>query len=137
MATGLTTYGQNAILNLLFRGTSLTPPSGLYVALHSADPGLTGANEISGNGYARKQATFNAPVANGSYGRKVESAASVLFDKATPSGWGAIGHFSVWDAASGGNCISTGALTESITVLANQKPEFEAGSFYIGLEQKT
>lgn len=136
-ANGLSTYAQQMILASLFRGAAFTVPETLYVGLHTANPGLTGTSEVSGNAYARVAVAFDAVEANGSAGWKVKNTASALFAKATPAGWGEVAHFSVWDAASGGNCISTGALTESITVLANQKPEFEAGSFYIGLEQKT
>lgn len=125
------------VLDALLGGVDLTAPTALYVSLHSANPGLDGANEISGNAYARVAATFDTVEANGAAGRKKANDASVLFPKSTPAGWGSVTHFGVWDALTSGNCISSGKLTTAITVAANEKPEFEAGSFYIGLEQKT
>lgn len=35
-----------------------------YASLHSAAPTDTGANELSGNGYARQQITWGAPTAS-------------------------------------------------------------------------
>lgn len=136
-SNGLSQYLMDAILNEVLRGTGYTSPSKLYVSLHTANPGLDGSNEVSGNAYARVEATFSAPEANGSAGRKSANAASVLFPKATPAGWGEVTHFGVWDALTSVNCLASGKLTTALTVTANMKPEFEAGSFYIGLEQKT
>jgi len=133
---GFSQYLMDALLNEVFRGTGYTSPVALYVSLHSANPGVDGSNEISGNAYARVASTFSAVEANGAAGRKVANAASVLFAKATPAGWGEITHFGVWDALTVGNCLASGKLTTAVTVAANEKPEFEAGAFYIGLEQK-
>ena len=136
-ANGLSTYAQQMILGALFREGAFTVPEAWYVGLHTANPGLTGTSEVSGNAYARVAVAFDAVEANGSAGWKVKNTASVLFAKATPAGWGEVTHFSVWDALTSGNCLSTGKLTTALTVTANMKPEFEAGAFYIGTEQKT
>lgn len=51
----LSTYLGNKVVDLLFNDTDFDPASAtdIYVSLHSADPGLTGTSELSGNGYAR------------------------------------------------------------------------------------
>lgn len=136
-SNGLSQYLMDKLLDEVFNGVAFTSPAALYVSLHTANPGVDGSNEVAGNAYARVEATFDAAEANGAAGRKVANTASVLFPKSTPAGWGTITHFGVWDTDTVGNCLASGKLTSSITVAANQKPEFEAGSFYIGLEQKT
>lgn len=42
-----------------------------WVSLHTGDPGTTGANEVSGGGYARVQTTFPAATAGSSAGSTV------------------------------------------------------------------
>lgn len=39
---------------------------GAVFSLHTADPGVTGASEVSGGSYARKTATWNAGASDGS-----------------------------------------------------------------------
>lgn len=38
---------------------------GAVISLHSADPGLTGANELAGGGYARKTTVWGAAAMDG------------------------------------------------------------------------
>ena len=62
MAAGKSTYLRNLVINATLRGQSFTPPAARYVALHYADPTEAGNQaELSGNGYARQAASFNAP----------------------------------------------------------------------------
>lgn len=101
MTTGITNYLGNAWLNLL-RGTAFTSPSGLYVKLHVGDPGAAGtANASAVTG--RIQATFAAP-SGGAI--SLASMAAQFAMTATET----ISHVSVWDAATGGNCLWTAAL---------------------------
>lgn len=101
MTTGITSYLANSWLNLL-RGTAFTAPSGLYVKLHVGDPGAAGtANASAVTG--RIQGTFAAP-AGGAI--SLTSMASQFAMTATET----ISHVSVWDAATGGNCLWTAAL---------------------------
>lgn len=50
------------VLNKILRNTDFTHPTALEVSLHTADPGATGANEVTGGSYARQSVTFEAPV---------------------------------------------------------------------------
>jgi hypothetical protein len=86
-------------------------PNNLYVALHTSDPGETGATgELAGNGYARQSATFAA-----ASGNSAVASADLTFT-ASGANWGTITHASIWDALSGGNCLYYGALTTSRVV---------------------
>ena len=52
-------YLENALLDAVFNNVSLavTTP---YCSLHTADPGETGGNEVSGGSYARQSTSFGA-----------------------------------------------------------------------------
>jgi hypothetical protein len=98
----LSTFGQNALLDEVFNlGVGTFPTIEVYHSLHSADPGLTGANELTGGSpaYARKQNTYPASAAG-----TLDNDTAILFD--VPAGnvvaWG------IWDAVTAGNCYQTG-----------------------------
>jgi hypothetical protein len=98
----LTTAGQNAVGDEIFSlGSGTFPLAEAWISLHSADPGLTGANEVTGGSpaYARKQNTFPA-FASGT----ADNDTAILFDVPAGDvvGWG------VWDLATAGVCFQTG-----------------------------
>lgn len=82
----------------------------LYVSLHTANPGSTGASEVTGGSpaYARKALTFGAAASGAA------SASEVTFD--APAG--TFTHFGVWSAASGGTFRGGAALASSQTLAA-------------------
>lgn len=81
-----------------------------WISLHSADPGTTGANEISGGTYSREQTDWPAPAASAVTG------SAVTLD--VPSGT-TITHWGLWSAASGGTFIFGGPLPASETFGSN------------------
>ena len=116
---GLSAYGEGQIL------TPLT--TGAYVSLHTADPVLTGANELSGNGYARQSCAFSNA---GSEPTVASNSAIVTYPTATGN-WGTVTHFGVWDAVSAGNYRGSGALTASKAVNSGDTARFAAGALTI------
>lgn len=76
-----------------------------HASLHTADPGSTGASEVTGGSYARVPITWNAA----SGGTKTLTAAVTL---QIPSGT-TITHFGLWSASSGGTFRGGGALDAS------------------------
>ena len=103
-----------------------TSPTGIYVSLHTADPGETGTSEVSGNAYAR----VAAGVGSGNWNRtaSVASNANALtFTAPTPSTWGTVTHFGLWDAVSGGNFLGGGALTVSRATAVGVALSFAVG----------
>lgn len=103
----LSDYAEEALSNKMLRGTDWTPPgaSGPYMSLHTADPGETGANELSGGPgpYARVQAAFDAWAAG-------------IADNTSEIKWTGLPVTSevvavgMWDAASAGNALRFGWL---------------------------
>jgi hypothetical protein len=89
-----------------------------YVSLHTGVPATAG-NEVSGNGYARVSATFvRGTVILGpggfGYGGRLEDwfflITHVAFPSPSPSAWGTVLAFGLWNAASGGTFINGGSL---------------------------
>lgn len=101
----LSNNGKNVMLNAL-GGVAL------YVSLHTADPGTTGANEVSGGSpaYSRQSVTWNA-ASNGNLDSSNQPAFNV--PAATT-----ITHFGLWSAATAGTFYGGGALSASETFAA-------------------
>lgn len=110
------------LLNWL-RGTAFpTAPTQLYVSLHTADPGETGANEHGATaGYARQ------PFALGT-GNPASNTANVEFPQATANYSAPITHFGIWSAATAGTYYGGSALSSSVTITTGQIPRFAAGA---------
>src|SRR5579871_4513941 len=115
------TYLRNAIYNAIFRNTGFTGPATVYLSLHTADPGLTGANEVAGNAYARTAIAMGAP--SGGSG----SNAALVFPAPTPANWGTVTHIGFWDAASNGNFLGGVALTNQVATSIGVPVDFAAG----------
>jgi hypothetical protein len=119
-------YYENKILDHMLRGTEFTPPSTVYVSLHTADPGETGANELTGGGYSRKAVTFNAPS-----GGSMTNSADIDFPNMPAA---TITHVGLWDAASAGNFLWGGALTASKTTNSGDTFRIPAGQLTVSLD---
>lgn len=118
--TGLSSSGEAAVL------TPLTTTA--YVSLHTADPGNTGASEVSGGAYARQ-----GPIAFTNAGSEptVASNSAILTYPAATAAWGTVGFFGVWTAASGGTFQGSGALTASKAINSGDTARFLAGALTI------
>ena len=117
---GLTGWGEGMVLTPL--GT------GAYVSLHTADPGNTGANEVSGGAYARQSVAFAQ--LSGPNPTVDANSAIVTFAAATAP-WGTITHFGVWDAATAGNNRGSGALSTPKAVNSGDTARFAANALTI------
>jgi hypothetical protein len=106
MALASTTAANQALDGLAAAGT----PTNLmaYVALHTASPSTTGANENASTGsYARQACSWNAA----SGGSKTNSSA-LTFNTA---GTVAVTHFGTFSASTSGTYGIGGALASSVT----------------------
>lgn len=110
MALASTTAANQALNGLDASGT----PTNLmaYVALHTASPSTTGANENANSGsYARQSCSWNAA----SSGSKTNSS-SLTF---STGGSTAVTHFGTWSSGTyaGGTYGIGGALSSSVTAV--------------------
>lgn len=78
----------------------------LYLSAHTASPGLTGANEVTGGTYAREAGTWNAASAG-----SMTLSATVTLD--IPSGT-TVAWLGVFDAVSGGTFIGQVDITDEV-----------------------
>lgn len=98
----LSTTGANAaIAGVLVPGTTY------YLSAHSASPGTTGANELSGGGYARQAVVFTAA----SGGAESNTAALTVPN----AGSTAVTHFGVYTAVTAGSFLVGAPLASSVT----------------------
>lgn len=114
-----TTYTIENVLNALLRGGAFQAPTNVYIALHTGDPGDNGANEVtpaewpsyvrldSADGGTLAAAWSDPAVDNGESLNQIQRIYPV-FNGPAPL---IVSHFSLWDAASGGNCLLGAALT--------------------------
>lgn len=110
------TYAANAFLNLFARGIAPTPPTAVYVSLHTADPGNVGANEVTlvaWPAYVRKYAAGAGTLADAFIAATAKTTTNTN-DLLWPANDGAapvtVTHFGLWTAATGGECLVYGPL---------------------------
>jgi len=108
---------ENSMLDHITGRTTLTFVAQIYVSLHTADPGETGANEFSDSGYARKAINFNAATTSGAINNGQVDFNSIVDGPVTAA------HFGLWTAASGGTFIFGGAFTSSKNYVIGATPK--------------
>lgn len=122
-------YIADAVINWL-RGTTFPAvPANVYISLHTAAPGKTGASECADATYARiavatAAGSWDAPSTSGD-SRITANAGVITFPALT--GGVTISHVGQWDALSGGNFIRGGALTAPVAFTAGESPNFPIG----------
>lgn len=123
---------ENKILDHIFGKGSYTPPT-IYAGLSTANPldNGSGLAEPSGSGYARV-ATSSASWTTASSG-SLSNASDITFPQATGS-WGTVTHFALFDAASAGNMLAHGALSQSKTITSGDTAKFAAGDLDVSLD---
>lgn len=124
-----TDYAENLVMDWLFRNTG-TAPTAWWVALHTADPGETGANaELSGNGYARQSVTFGAAA-----GGVVSNTGALTFGPNTAVNWNSVSHISVWTLVTAGDCLIKGALSSPVTINVNDSLTIAIGDLDLSVD---
>ena len=82
-----------------------------YVSLHTADPGTTGASEVTSTSYSRVAVSWGSP-SSGSVSNS--GALSINLPASTTASY-----FGVWSASTSGTYYIGGALSPSITTGAS------------------
>ena len=125
-------YWENEVLDHLFGKGAYAPPT-IHVALSAADPGEDGSglDEPEGGGYAR--AVTQASDWSSADSGLVDNVQAIEFNAATGA-WGTLTHFALFDAATGGNLLAHGSLTQSRTVNASDVPVFPPSDLQVTLD---
>jgi len=129
---------ETSLLALIFNGTTITniadntvtsPATNLYVSLHTADPGETGAqntSEVSYTSYARVAVARTSGGWTVS-GNTASNTAVTSFPTCT-GGSATATHFGIGLASSStGTLLFSGALGSSLSISNNITPSFPAG----------
>ena len=86
--------------------------AGVFISLHTADPGVSGTGEVTGGSYARQSASFTN---TGSNPTTAANSGVVQFPQASAS-WGNITHFGIWSAVTGGQFLGGAAVDVSKSI---------------------
>lgn len=134
---GASDYTEDNILKALLRGTAFPLPSGTYISLHTADPGDTGANEVSTGAwpaYVRRHAEAGGSIGSGwgaPSGGVSANTNQIVFPGQNGVSDVVVTHFAVWDASTSGNCLVGAALTTSRTLATGDVLVFDVGSLTV------
>lgn len=130
----------NATLNPVRE--SLVPPTGLYLALHTAAPSdATYGTEASYGAYARRPlnsltANLNAETAGGDVDVVVTNGSALTFTASTGPTSQTITHWAIWDSATkgDGNILYSGALGSSRLIAVGDSVVVPEGNIVITLK---
>lgn len=128
----MTNYLEDAIINHIFRGTTFSAPTTLYVALFTAAPtDAGGGTEVTGGSYARVAVPCNTTNwAATSGGNGVTSNSNAITFPTATANWGNVVAVAFMDAASGGNMLIY--LSQSSTAVnSGQTASFAAGQLSV------
>lgn len=115
---------ENAVLDLMYRGVAFTPPPGILVALHSADPGENGTdNELTDANYSRQTVTFAA-----ASGGSIANSSVVEFGGLTGFAGPVTIHSISYRRSDDGTCISTSTLASPRSLEAGDTYKWSAGN---------
>lgn len=135
-------YLENLMLDHLFRTRTWSKPTNVWVGLLTAAPNdAGGGTEVSGGSYARVQVSCADASWTGTHGSasgnssgtggQISNANAITFP-APSANWGEATHFGIYDAASSGNLLYHGALTQPKTINSGDAaPSFPAGALTI------
>ena len=128
MASEMSTYLQDKVVNLSLRNTAYTPPTTVYVGLFTTTLTAGGSGtEVSGGSYARTSVTFAA-----SSSGATASNADVTFPTATAS-WGTVTYVGLYDASTGGNLLYFTPLDVSKTIDSGDIFKITSGNLTVSL----
>lgn len=121
----ISNYAENKILDAVFSNTSFAVAA-VYISLHTADPGETGASEVAGGTYARQLTAFDAAVAGATQNTGGETFTGMPAVTIT--------HIGCWDALTNGNFLWGGALAASKVVNSGDTVQLATGALDITLD---
>jgi hypothetical protein len=121
----ISNYLEAKVLDAVFNNVSLAVATP-YISLHTADPGETGASEVTGGSYVRQAGSFAA-----ASGGTITSDAAVNF---TGMPAVTVTHVGVWDASTAGNFLWGGALAASQAVGVGNTFSIASGDIDVTLD---
>ena len=122
---GMSSYLEDEILDHTLGVGAYTMPTSIYISVHSASPGGTGANEIAST-TRQGDTAFNAA----SSGATANTSAITFTSMPSAT----VSHIGIWDAAASGNFLWEGALSSSVVCGSGDTFEIAAGDLDVTLD---
>lgn len=98
-----------------------------FLSLHTAEPGLKGVSEVTGNAYYRAVVLFRASAPGRSFSNHFPS----TFPAPSPAAWGTVTHFGLWDAATEGNLLFYDVFGDPLATSVGVAIQFPPGNVTI------
>ena len=119
---------EQKMLNL-FRGTGITAPEKVYLALLTADPTDTGSvtSELNYPGYARQEITFSAPVLGESGEMYMENDNQIAYAEVLTSVGNAL-YIGLMDNMTGGDMLLYAPMANPLDITPGTAPAFQPGA---------
>lgn len=121
-------WAENALLNHLLKGTSMSQPAHIYIAFSTTDPGESGSGITEPAGLSRLQCDSWTISGNAA------SNTNTVTTDAASQNCGHIAYIALFDASTSGNMLAYGELTDHKDINAGDKAEFAAGEIDITLD---
>ena len=131
------TYFATEILSWFKNSAFPTQLTTTYISVHSGDPGTAGTSNdetstIIGSSTRTSVAHGDLGTVGAASGGGFEiTNTSAVQMTASAAGGATITHFGIWDAATSGNFLASGALTVSVDVVAGDTVQFNIGAMAI------
>ena len=120
----LSTYARDAVLDHVLGTSAWTSPASVWVKLHVGDPSSDGTANSASNA-VRKQLTAGASSAGSA------ANSGTISWSADETNDEAVSHISLWDAATGGNCLFVDGLSAPVLTAAGFAFSFPTGNLTI------
>lgn len=127
---------ENELLDQVWGGQAYAAPANLFVGLSTTAPADDGTNITEppgGNGYARVSVPNDLTNWPAAVGGTKQNGTVIQFPTASGA-WGTVTHFSIYDAASGGNILGSGSLTTPKTIDSGDTASFAVGDLTVTLD---
>lgn len=135
--TAASNYTEENVINAVLRGVSFPIPPGVYVSLHTADPGESGGSEVglaAWPAYVRRDAAVGGAIASG-WAAPTDGVSTNAKQITYPGMNGAsnvtVSHWALYDAATGGNMLAHAALQTSRTLQPGDVFVFDVASLTV------
>jgi hypothetical protein len=117
MAVGLSTTLANNFLDWLFNGTAMpTAPTGVWIQLHTADPGAAGTNAVAGNATRKDLRAAMAAASGGA----ITSDVALTWTSGEVDTSEDYTHWSAFTASSAGTFLCSGVMTANAVTTADE-----------------
>jgi hypothetical protein len=137
MASGITQFATNLLLNRLLRGVAGSFPATVYVGLYTATPSDTGGGTESTTGqitnYARQPITVGTGVFAAASAGSTSNSNIIDFGTSSGGTGSAVTQWGIFDAVTAGNLLFWGDLTTPQTVSSGNPYNFAIGALVIAL----